>query len=167
VALVALGPVRAQAGDLEAAIELAGQWYEATRRMLRSDAPRAQSLLATLHLERGDAGRARQLALEALEDAERHGFRAGLGPAHVALARIDLSEGRFDDATARLDQAAASFEASGALVALPEVWELRAAVAAQRADGAARTTALDEAMRLYREMGAPAQAERIAHGAAA
>ena len=79
--------------------------------------------------------------------------------ARVSLAEADetsLAEaGRF------LDRAERTVEETGCLVTLPEVFELRAQLARRREDDAGAAAALRQAQRLYREMGAPLQVERL------
>jgi tetratricopeptide (TPR) repeat protein len=162
-----LSRVLAKEGDLAAAIALAESWVEAAARIWRATLPHAMSTLAVFRCERGERDEALRLGHEALRVAETQGFRAGQLLAELALARIQLSDSKPEDAAAWLERAERTLEQTGFRARLPELLELRAERARQRGDAPAREEALREALRLYQEMGAPGQAERLARALAA
>jgi hypothetical protein len=86
--------------------------------------------------------------------------RANLALAHTQLRRADAA------ALARAEQALARaqelIDETGAQLYMPEVHECRAHLARLRGDALAAPHELDAARRLYAEMGAAAQAERLA-----
>ena len=119
---------------------------------------------------RGDPGRARELSAAGLGLAEE----AGDGPLSCALElRLYFSAlafGRVSDMAAGMEavlrRSAEDMERASPLVGyrliLPRLHERRADLARQRGDAAEAESALREAQRLYREMGAPLQVERLA-----
>jgi adenylate cyclase len=162
VAAGALSRVRAQEGDLDAAIALTEQWFEGSASTGPQNQPLAASALALLRLQRGEPDEALRLAHEALHQAEAHGFRAGQLSAELALARIQLDGAKPEDAAAWLERAERTLEQTGYRARLPELLELRAELARQRGDAPGREQARREALRLYQEMGAAGHAERLA-----
>jgi len=164
VAVDMLSRVRAQEGDIEAAVVLAQQAVEGVARTIRHSLPDVMSMLAGLRCARGEHDEARRLALEALRLAETEGFRGGQLAAEMALARIQLSDADpavREAAAAWLERAEQTLRASGYCVRLPEWFELRAELAQHRGDVPGREQALREALRLCREMGATGHAERL------
>jgi tetratricopeptide (TPR) repeat protein len=167
VATGTLSRVLAKEGDLAAAIALAESWVEAAARIWRSTLPYAMSTLAGFRCERGERDEALRLGHEALCVAETQGFRASQLSAELALARIQLSDSKPEDAAAWLERAEQTLEQTGFRARLPELLELRAELARQRGDATAREQALHEALRLYQEMGATGHAERLTRELAA
>jgi hypothetical protein len=97
--------------------------------------------------------------------AEAQAFYWGGPHPQIAIARIKLGDGSpasQAEAANWLDQAEQVANETGNMVLVPQIWELRAALAHQQADERAHQTALREALRLYREMGATRHAERLA-----
>ena len=81
------------------------------------------------------------------------------------LARIELTQAQptaCDEAAGWLERADQTLQKTGLRYRLPQLCELRAELARQRGDAAARDAMLREALRLYREMGAPGHLERLA-----
>ena len=157
-----LSRVLAQEGDLDAAVALADQCVEITARTIRSQLPSAMAGLADLRLQRGERNEARRLADEALRLAETQGFQVGQLAAELTLARIQLGAAEPEDAAAWLERAQRTLEKTGSVGRRAELLELRGELAQQRKDVTARDQALSEALRLYREMGATGNAERLA-----
>ncbi len=79
----------------------------------------------------------------------------------LALARIQLSDAKPEDAAVRLERAERTFEQTGFRARLPELLELRAELARQRGDAPGRERALREPSGLYQEMGAAGHLERL------
>ena len=121
-------------------------------------------LVKTL-LGRGELDRAEQEAHTAVTVARTQHCRydearANLALAHTQFRRADAA------ALARAEQALARaqelIDEIGARVFQPEVHECRAHLARLRGDALAAQREIEEARRLYAEMGATAQAERLA-----
>jgi predicted ATPase len=90
--------------------------------------------LAKVHELVGDWAVAESVARDALSLATELGDQSAQGWSHAALAEISRKQGRFDDATAHLDEAQAAFEAVGADDGTGQVLHLAGTVAAQRGD---------------------------------
>ncbi len=82
----------------------------------------------------GDWTTAEGVATEALALATDLGDLGAQGWSHAALAEVARKQGRFDDATARLDAARTAFDAIGAADGTGQVLHLAGTVAAQRGD---------------------------------
>ncbi len=121
--------------------------------------------LAKALLGRGDLDRAEQEAQAAVTVAHAQHSRCDELRAHLALAHTQL---RRADAAAltraeqALVRAQALIDETSARAFQPEVRECRAHLARLRGDASAAQRELAEARRLYAEMGATAQAERLA-----
>jgi adenylate cyclase len=124
----------------------------------------ARAELAEALLGRGDLDRAEQEAKAAVTVANIQHFRceevrANLALAHTQLRRADTQ------ALARVQQALARaqelIDETGARLYLPEVHKCRAQLARLRGDASIAQHELDAARRLYAEMGATAQVERL------
>ncbi len=152
-------------GNLETAIPLAERWIETASIGAKFQLPWALSTLAVLRSGCGEPDEARRLAHEALALAESGDLGTGKLWSELALARICLDA---EDAAARdeaagwLTSAEQSLNTTGAFSRLPDLLELRAELAQQRADAPGREAALSEALRIHRQNGAVAHAERIA-----
>jgi class 3 adenylate cyclase/tetratricopeptide (TPR) repeat protein len=120
--------------------------------------------LAEALLGRGELDRAEQEAQAAVTVSQAHHNRCDEARAHLALARTQL---RRTDAAAleRAEQALVRAEEligeTGAQAYQPEVHECRAQLARRRGDEQGTRLELQAAQRLYAEMGAPAQVERL------
>jgi hypothetical protein len=82
-----------------------------------------------------------------------------------ALASVHLARGgdaAVTDACRLLARAESRAEEIGYRMILPHLYELRAGAAERARDTAAAEAALSRAQQLFREMGAPLQAERLA-----
>ena len=120
--------------------------------------------LAHAHLGRGDVELAERTARTAVARAHaQHNrfdeIRGHLALTHTLLRRADSST--LDRAEQSLDQAAELVSTSAAHVYQPEIGKLRAQVSLQRGDKPAARREIEEARRLYQEMGATTQAERL------
>ncbi len=120
--------------------------------------------LAEAYLGKGDIDRALELSAEAVKRAEG-GRRLGSVEAHHARARVLIvtSPERDAEEIARLlDRAAEIADSCGGRVYAPHVHESRAALARAtgRSEDAGRE--LQEALRIYTEIGATGHAERLA-----
>jgi class 3 adenylate cyclase/tetratricopeptide (TPR) repeat protein len=121
--------------------------------------------LAEALLGRGELDRAEREAQAAITIAHArhsrcHEIRANLALAHTQLRRAD------SEALAHVEQALLRakelIDETGARAFQPEVHECRAQLARLRRDAPAARRELDAARRLYGEMGATAQVERLA-----
>jgi tetratricopeptide (TPR) repeat protein len=120
------------------------------------------------HLGRGDLAKAREVADEALAEAQR--VRSPLSECHaqIALARVLLrSEGTGAQPAieAALDRARDIVEESGAQVYEPFILLERAALAVELQDQETVKRARDGACELFARMGATGYVERIRSGA--
>ncbi|MGH7288615.1 MAG: hypothetical protein ACREI8_11415, partial [Myxococcota bacterium] len=126
--------------------------------------PLSLALLADARLGVGLGGQARASAEEALELAQRQGLRDDECLARLAVARVlRATEGvaARDAIESQLDAAASIVEATGIAAYAPFVAEERAALARVIGDAAGWERSLREAERLFAEMGAPRQVERL------
>jgi tetratricopeptide (TPR) repeat protein len=122
----------------------------------------ALAWLAPGYLARGEPARARDVALEALQLSREHHTPHYMGQAEVFLARARLALGGEQEAEA-VRAGLARAEALGPSAVVPHVREAEAELAGILGDGATREEKLREAHRLFTEMGAPKDAERLAH----
>jgi hypothetical protein len=149
-------------GDLREASALIRQVAE-TAGVGKPFQPEAQAVLALIELGLGDPDRARETARCALDAAESMELELGRYVALEALARIS-AEG---DAHARRDAesllalAEKQCKDAGFRHRLPEVFEIRAMLAATNGDSAGQVRELTRSRDLYAEMEAPLQVERV------
>jgi len=154
---VALEDTRKAASTLERALSFAARVNPAWEPEILSDLALAQCAL-------GARAQAQAIAERALELA---GYRELLGVevrALHALARVHLDGGTapsLSEARRLLDRAESRVEEIGLRLILPRLHELRADLARHQGDTGAARAALREAQRLYQEMGAPLQVERL------
>jgi hypothetical protein len=152
------------AGRAAAAIEPARAALDIHRRVAKVQAGMSATLLAEALLHAGDPSAAQSAAAEAIAlcqrslrsifEAEAHGVMAR------ALLRRDGAAAR-DAAETALASAAALIERSGAQTLAPALCEWRAELAFVLGDHETQRRLLNEAQLLYREIGAPLQAERL------
>jgi adenylate cyclase len=165
MALHAFGRSLALAGDTGAAVAALERALEFVQRVLLQREPEVLSDLASAHCALGSLAEAEATAARALELAVKRETLRGEACALSALASIHLArgnEGAVEEARRLLDRAQSGAEEVGQRVLLPRIYELRAEVEGRKRNSAGAEAALGEAQRLYREMGAPLQAERLA-----
>jgi len=127
--------------------------------------PLSLAMLAEAHAGAGDTGRARTLAMQAIDVAQERDQRMQEIRAQLALARVLL---RADPAGTRVEietalaRAEALTEATGLLSNAPFIHLERAALARANGDEVGRRRELGEAHRLFTEMGATARADDLA-----
>lgn len=109
--------------------------------------------LAKVHELVGDWATAEQVATDALTLATDLGDVGAQGWSHAALAEVARKQGRFDDATARLDQAQSAFEAIGAEDGTGQVLHLAGTVAAQRGDYDTAQARYEESLAIRERLG--------------
>ena len=127
--------------------------------------PEMLSDLALAHCTLGAQAKAHALAERALELAVKRGLLGVEVLALRALARLHLADGAaasLTEARRLLDRAESKAEEIGYRLIGPRLHKLRAELAKRQGDSAAAEGALREAQRLYQEMGAPLQVERLA-----
>jgi adenylate cyclase len=128
-----------------------------------------RSELALALLARGELDRAEHEARTGLEVAAAQSARSEEARASVALARVQIRRGD-EAALAQADEALvraqATIDETSARAYQPEVHECRAEMARLRGDQPTAKSELEEARRLYAEMGAPLQVERLTQGSA-
>ena len=121
--------------------------------------------LAESLVGRGDLDRAEHEAQAAVTVAQAHHSRCDEARANFALARTQLRRADVASLT-RAEQALVRaqelIDETGAQAYQPEVHECRAHLAQLRGDAPAAQREIEEARRLYAEMGATAQVERLA-----
>jgi tetratricopeptide (TPR) repeat protein len=164
MALHAFGRSLALAGDTGAAVAALERAVEFVQRVLVQREPEVLSDLASAHCALGSLAEAEATAARALKLAVERETLRGEVCALWALASIHLAranEGAVEEARRLLDRAQSGAEEVGQQVLLPRIYELRAEVEGRGGNSAAGEAALREAQRLYREMGAPLQAERL------
>jgi class 3 adenylate cyclase/tetratricopeptide (TPR) repeat protein len=121
--------------------------------------------LALAHCALGALAEAHTLAERALDLAVKRGLLGVEVLALRALARVHLEHGTaasFAQAHRLLDRAELRAEGISYRLILPRLYELRADLARREGDVAAAEAALRAAQRLYQEMSAPLQVERLA-----
>ncbi len=160
---------------LGAACLLRGEWREAIGYLEQALAdtqrsgnviigPQITTYLSEAWLGMGDTTRAVALAKGAVTASALRKSLHREAQAQVALGQALLAEkarGALRGAEAALARAEALVAESGARLLAPRVEVLRAEVGAARGDAALRARALADARRLYREMGAPGQEQRL------
>jgi class 3 adenylate cyclase/tetratricopeptide (TPR) repeat protein len=163
--------------SLAQGLRFAGRWEEAIEafRELRAYChdhrvnlqlePDHLTQMAEAQLGSGDWHGALELADEALAIAKEREAPGPVAPSEIVRARAWLAS-RDSDAAASAEGALARAEACAlelkARSYLPQIHELRAEVTARRGDAAARAHELHEAERLFREIGWPQRADRVA-----
>ena len=109
--------------------------------------------------------RARELAEQAIEIAQRRGTRFWEVEARVGGARLLLRTGGANDAETieeNLERATVLIDETGGEVLRPAILELRAELAGRLGDPAGRATWLRDARSLYDALGADGHARRLA-----
>jgi hypothetical protein len=162
-------------GHLGAAHVLRCEWPEAidvleqalaiARHSARQHEGAALTHLALARLGSGDAGQAREAALEAVALTTKRGHRLVEIQARIAFARVLLqSDGPAARSAieAELDRAEALIRETGARALAPLVLEERARLARLLGDEPGFERGLREAHRLFTELGATGHAERLA-----
>jgi tetratricopeptide (TPR) repeat protein len=126
--------------------------------------PEFLSWKARAGLRRGQPEQALVAVEEGMAIAERMELVRPLGTAHLTRAAVlrQLEPDAHDRIAAEIDAGAAIIARVGARGEIPEVHEERAALCELRGDRSGHRRELEEAVRLYREMGAGPNAERIA-----
>jgi class 3 adenylate cyclase len=148
------------------AIEAARNALELCSRVERHWQGRAAGLLAEALLLAGDDSAAQAAAEDAIALCRRSERGQYEAMAHSVLARALLRRDGVaarEAAEAAISQAAALIESTGASTLAPSLCEWRAELAAVIGEDIASQQLLSEAERGYRQIGAPLQAERIAH----
>ena len=97
--------------------------------------------------------RAEEVDLEALSLATASDDRKAQAWCHTAIAEVARKQGRYDDATQRLDAAAALFAEVGAEDGAGQVLHLAGTVAAQRGDLEVARTRYEESLRIRERLG--------------
>jgi len=163
----AVGHAHLLRGEWDESVDAIEQCLEVTRdrRTGVEQESRALVTLAEAHLGRGDLGRARAAADEAVERARRGGTVINEPAAQIALTRVLLraeGAGARSAIEAALDRASTLLRETGAKIHEPGVHIERAELARLLGDEATRQRELREAHRLFTAMGATARAEEVA-----
>ena len=112
-------------------------------------------------LRSGQLDKARERGEELLAACRRHNFRLSLQP-WIAMARVHIQTGGQAEARALIDEAAGILEETGALTFEPFLYECRAEFAAAFECEWSPEDELRKAHDLFLQIGAPANAERVA-----
>jgi adenylate cyclase len=123
--------------------------------------------MAQAQLGAGDWRGALESADEAFGIAKERDANSMVARSEIVRARAWLASGDGDGpgrAEAALARAEATAAESKARIDLPRIHEVRAEIAARRGDEAARERELRAAERLFRDIGWPQQADRVARG---
>jgi tetratricopeptide (TPR) repeat protein len=163
----AFGFAHLAAHRTEDAVESARASRLAYQTIERSTRGWAGLALAEAHLQANEFQTAIEIAQEAIADCRyslRRDYEARVhGVVALALLRRDGDKAR-DAVEASLASAAELIDASGAKTIEPHLLEWRAELAAALGDEAQRRILLVQAIKLYEEIGAPMQAERLRGG---
>lgn len=165
LALHGFGRAVALAGDTRAAVSALERALVFAERVHLCLEPEILSDLALAHCTLGALAEAHALAERALDLAGKRGLLGVEVLALRALARVHLEDGTaapLAEARRLLDRADSRAEEIGYRLILPRLCELRADLARRQGDAAAAEGALRQSQRLYQEMGAPLQVERLA-----
>jgi tetratricopeptide (TPR) repeat protein len=160
-----LGRAVALAGDARAAVPALEQALAFAERVYVSLGAEVLSDLSLAQCTLGALAEARALAERALDLARTRGFLRIEVWAMYTLARVHLDDGTaasLADVPVLVDCAESKAGEIGYTLILPRLHEVRADLAQRQGDTGARMVALREAQRLYQEMGAPLQAQRVA-----
>ncbi len=167
MALQCFGTALALAGELSEAIDVLEQTLTLSRkeRVWQEEEAEILTELADAHLRQGESARARELGREAVAAARRGNARPAETHALIGRARVLLSEAdpaSLEEARAALREAERIVEETGLRVWLPHIAIERATLSRLGGDEAASHELLQEAHRLFTEMGATGYAERLA-----
>ena len=162
-----LGNIHIARGAWDEAAQVLGESLRITREegAAQIEQPLILAGLANAYLGSGDIERALAAASEAIEVSRGLGTRWKEIPAHLARARVLRMRGTGDareGVTTALGAAQDLVNDTGARVYLPFLCEERAALAAQLGDESRREQYLREAHRLFSDMSATGNAERLA-----
>ena len=150
-------------GDIDRAIELLERLrrvsldYQAYALLTRP----AEPYLVEALLKAGRCGEARERAEETLASCREHHYRMTLQP-WIAMARVHIQTGGQAEARKLIDEAAALLEETGARTFEPFLHKCRAEFAQAFECEWSPEEELQKAHRLFLEIGAPGNAERIA-----
>ena len=114
--------------------------------------------LATVLVARGETSEAEALALDAIRLAASSGDRRELGNAHVALGGVLAALGQNDAARSQFELGIDEFRRIGAPYELATALEV---TGVSESDTTARKRRLEEAARLYRDLGAESSCQRV------
>jgi len=165
MALHVFGRSLALAGDAHEAVAALERALPFTVRTILFHEPEVLSDLTLVHCSLGAFAAAQAVAERALDRAARCGALRGEVYAHRALASVHLArggDGAVAEARRLLDRAQSRAEEIGFRLILPHLYELRCRAAEHAGDAAAAEAALRHAQQLFRGMGAPLHAERLA-----
>jgi tetratricopeptide (TPR) repeat protein len=150
-----------RSGRLADALELLGPVLEHARTTARTVEPETCALMALVQLELGNPEAARSFAAESLALAKAAHFDRNRLIALIASARVERQCRAIPESHAFLDAAEALALESGLTSYVPEILEVRGRLASAEGDEKRATALRARAGALYREIGAPLQAERL------
>ena len=162
-----LGEALALSGEMEAARQSLEFSLQLGRdeKLGRYFEPQFLAGLSEVQLALGDAPRGQSLAEEAVAIASRTGQRVGEIRALLARARLLLAGPGVadrDEIESTLNRARSLVASTGARAHEPQILVERARLSDLLSDGTDRDRWLNEAHRLFTEMGATGHAERVA-----
>jgi class 3 adenylate cyclase len=153
LALYARGTALLAAGRFDEAVDHIERSIESGRSVARPIEAVRLSLLAEIHLRRGDARAAMAAAQSGVELSRQVGYQRAEATNALWLARAQIAAGALADAEAGIAGAAERAKALDARELLPLIEEARAELARACGDAAACERALRAAARLHRENG--------------
>ena len=165
LALQSVARALALEGDTQAAVLALERALSFAERVDLTREPEMLSDLALAQCTLGAQAKAQALAARALELAVKRGLLGVEVLALRALARVHLADGvaaSLAEARRLLERAESRAAEIGYRLILPRLYKLRADLARRESDAGAAESALREARRLYQQMGAPLQVERLA-----
>lgn len=146
-----------RAGDAAQAAYANGaaiEYFERLSQLVDDDERRAALLKLGGVLELvGSWERAETVELEALALAERSGVASAVAWCEVALAEVARKQGRYDEASGRLDRAARLFGETDDRAGKGRVFHLGGTLAAQRGDLDGARSLYEQSLKLRRELG--------------
>ena len=146
----ALGHAGERAAAL-AAPEEAQRYFDQAEALCGGDVPARAALLAragTLALNAGDAPGARKRLEQAIDLYEQAGDGFAAARARVALADVDVSEGRLDEGTHRFESALSTLEQSEPSDELASTYAMLGRLRVLRGDDERARPVLEQALRL-------------------
>jgi class 3 adenylate cyclase/tetratricopeptide (TPR) repeat protein len=150
-----------RSGQFEEAIDLLNTGIAHARATVRISLPKGLALMALCELGLGRIDSATVWAREAIEVAGAAEFDHYRAFALMVLARIEMQAESYVQSRACLDQAEQIASEIGSLGLLPEILEIRSSLTAREGDENSATAIRSRACELYREIGAPLEAERL------
>jgi tetratricopeptide (TPR) repeat protein len=128
---------------------------------MRAQSGHARVALAAAFVRAGDAQRALQVLVDALEISRGANDQPGLGAGLRVRGQAALALQDWERARASLDEAMQVFRRCGARIEIANTWAVQAELARATGDGASAREYLEQARRLYLQCGADRAAAQL------